>query len=118
MQEYPSDFANLKEAFVVLKNYCPEGYDGYMQMRKGVFPVGSEGALPVKFKHLLFALFDLERGCDDGARFHVKEALDFGLTVQELAEALLISLMLTGVSTYLRGYTLIPWAEEYLKGKE
>ncbi len=117
MQDVSADFKNLKNAFDVLKRYSPDGYNGYMQMRSEIFPVASEGALPVKFKHLLFALFDLERGFDEGAQFHVKEALNFGMTVEELTEALLISLMLTGVSTYLRGYGLIPWVEEYLKTK-
>ncbi len=107
-QKIGAVFSNFKE-----KNN--KAYSGYMQIRQSIFPEGAEGAIPGKYKHLIFALFDLERAYDEGYRAHIGAAVQLGLTSEELSEALNISLILTGVSTFLRGYELIEFVESNSK---
>jgi alkylhydroperoxidase/carboxymuconolactone decarboxylase family protein YurZ len=100
-----------------LNKYQSEAYSGYMKMRSTIFKAGDQGYIPTKYKHLLFAIFDLTKGYLDGMRHHVRAAIDSGLTIQELTEGMVMVMMLTGIPSFLLGSEVLPWAEGYIKEK-
>lgn len=106
------------DALGVLKHYQSCAYDGYITMRGTIFKTGDEGHIPTKYKHLFFAVFDLTKGYLDGMKHHVKIAIDSGLTIEELTEGMVMTLMLTGIPSFLLGSEVLPWAEEYISRKQ
>jgi alkylhydroperoxidase/carboxymuconolactone decarboxylase family protein YurZ len=86
----------------------PEMFAGYMDIRQWVMRDEPEGALPRKYKHLIFALLDMVYGNNAGAENHLRAGLRTGLKVDELLEAMGQILIVGGVGVYGRtGYAVL-----------
>ena len=87
-------------------------------MRKEVSKEPPEGALPKKYKDLIFTILDCVSGEVHGAKAHAVAAVDSGLTMKELVEGFVIAVMVTGIPTLCNlGVQAINAAEERLEGK-
>jgi alkylhydroperoxidase/carboxymuconolactone decarboxylase family protein YurZ len=86
------DFADL------LSRYKPEALESYFAMRSSVMKDTREGgALPLKFKEILYVVLDSIAYNSEGAIAHARAAIRAGATTEELAEALIIMAMLMGM---------------------
>ncbi len=82
----------------ILSKYNPEALEGYFAMRSSVMKDSRKGgALPLKFKEILYVVLDSVTNNTDGAIAHAKAAINAGATTNELAEALVLMAMLTGM---------------------
>ena len=61
-----------------------------------------KGALPKKFKEILFVVMDAIVGNVEGGKAHAKAAVRSGATIREIAEALGLMAYVTGFSTLER----------------
>jgi alkylhydroperoxidase/carboxymuconolactone decarboxylase family protein YurZ len=95
----------------LLQKYLPDALNGYLIMRDSV----NSGALPAKYRELIFTLLD---SIDDelaGAKAHSIAALKAGLTPQEMVEAFTIVAMVKGINVMCKsGVEVIKEAENYL----
>ena len=82
----------------VLSRYKPEALESYFAMRSSVMKDTKEGgALPLKFKEILYVVLDCVTYNTEGAIAHARAAIGEGATTKEIAEALVIMAMLTGM---------------------
>jgi alkylhydroperoxidase/carboxymuconolactone decarboxylase family protein YurZ len=79
-----------------LIDLAPGALPGYVALRE--FAYG--GALDRRTVELLFAVLDVVEGHTEAAKAHVEEAVKAGLTVPQLAEALTVAMMVSGISTF------------------
>lgn len=108
----------IPDSFVTMARVAPEAFDGYTRMREWALRPPPEGHLPVKYKHLLFAVLDAVRDNEHGALLHTKIAVEEGLTVGEMTEAAVIMLMLHGVNSWgKQGRHMIEYAEKVARGE-
>ena len=109
----------LPDSFATLARVAPEAFDGYSRMREWAMRLPPEGHLPLKYKHLLFVVMDALHDNQHGALLHTRAAIDAGLTLGELTEAMVIMLMLHGVNTWgKQGRYIIEYAEKLLAEKD
>lgn len=103
----------------ILSRYRPEALESYFSMRSSVMKDTKEGgALPLKFKEILFVVLDCVTYNSKGAVAHARAAIDAGATTNEMAEALVIMGMLTGMPTLeVVGTKAFKVAEEHERKK-
>jgi alkylhydroperoxidase/carboxymuconolactone decarboxylase family protein YurZ len=98
----PAAFA-LPREFEVLLRHAPDAFAGYGMLRAGVMrDTDHGGALDLRTKELLFTVLDVALGATDGAKRHAANAIGLGLTVPQLAEALVQCVMAAGITTWNR----------------
>jgi len=118
IQYYEKQLGWVPPFVKVLAKYSPGALDGYLAMRKEVSKEPPEGALPKKYKDLIFTILDCVSGELHGAQAHAVAAVDAGLTMKELVEGFVIAVMVTGIPTLCNlGVQAINAAEERLEGK-
>jgi len=103
----------------VLSRYNPEALESYFAMRSSVMKdVKDGGALPLKFKEILYVVLDCITYNTEGAIAHARAAVDEGATTKELAEALVLMAMITGMPKFeVVGTKAFKAAEEYSRKK-
>lgn len=79
-----------------LIDHAPGALAGYVALRE--FAYG--GALDRRTIELLFAVLDVVEGHTEAAKAHAAEAMKAGLTVPQLAEALAVAMLVSGISTF------------------
>ncbi len=98
----PESFA-LPREFEVLLRHAPDAFAGYGMLRAHVMRDTTQGgALDLKTKELLFTVLDVALGATDGAKRHAANAIGLGLTLPQLAEALVQCVMAAGITTWNR----------------
>lgn len=118
LQHYQQTLGNIPPPINALWKYDPVTLEGYTIIRKRIMKKPPEGALPVKIKELIFVLLDCVVGNLEGAKNHVRAALKVGLTMDELVEALVQVMMVTGISSWgMVGYKVVEFAEKISKKK-
>ena len=94
-----------------LGNIDQKVFDGFRLMHK--YAMDPKGAIPLKYRHLIFVVIGVQTGNEYGAFRHLHSAMKDGLTVEELKEALAIGIMTTGVIPYTKlGMRLLSEAQE------
>lgn len=115
LKHYEETLGNVPEAISVLFKYDPVALEGYTMMRKRIMGQAPDGALPLKIKELIFVLLDCVVGNLDGAKNHVRAAIRAGLSMEELVEALVQALMVTGIASWgMVGYKVVEFAESII----
>jgi alkylhydroperoxidase/carboxymuconolactone decarboxylase family protein YurZ len=79
-----------------LIDLAPGALPGYLALRE--FAYG--GALDRRTVELLFTVLDVVEGHTEAAKAHAEEAVKGGLTVPQLAEALTVVMMVSGISAF------------------
>ncbi len=91
--------------------YCPEVFEGFMTLRQGACMAPPGGWLPLKYKELV--LVAIECAIVVPSKGHARRAIDEGATLQEVAEAVCLCIMLGGMVTYMHsGRFALQAAEE------
>lgn len=97
----------------VLSKYSPDGLNGYLVMRESI----ENGTLPKKTRELIFTILDSLDDEVSGAKAHAVAAIESGLTMEELVEALVIVTIVKGINVLCKtGVEVIEAAE--IKWKE
>ena len=82
----------------LLSRYKPDALESFFALRSSVMKdPPKEGALPLKFKEILYVVLDSVTYNTEGAIAHARAAIKAGANTKELAEALIIMAILTGM---------------------
>lgn len=99
-----------------LSDNMPEVFAGYTDIRQWVMQPDTEGAMPRKYKHLIFCLLDCVYGNVPGAENHGRAAFRRGPAVDEMLEGMALVLIVGGIGVYgTTGYKVL---DSVLKSKE
>lgn len=104
----------IPEPLRLLGEEAPDALQGYYLMRNWFQREPPEGAMPKKYKEILFVALDIILGAPvEFAEAHVKAAIKAGAKSQEISEAVVLTLMLAGMPKYMStGYKMIKAALE------
>lgn len=98
---FQATHGRVPDAFQLLQQHAPAAFAGYGLIRQSVMrDVADGGALDLRTKELIFAVLDVMSGAVVGAKAHAGNALRLGLTVEQLAEALVQCIMAGGITTW------------------
>ena len=99
-EHYRQQLGGVPKPVAGLQTHAPEFFAGLAAARAAV--MDSEGGLDRATKELLFIVLDVAYDNLEGALVHVKAAMDAGLTLEALKEALLLTVYVGGVATWAR----------------
>lgn len=95
-----------------LERHAPQALAGYMRTRDFIYRDVDEGGLDLKTKELIYVVLDTATGNLPGAKNHLGAAIKAGLTVPELAQALIQVMTVCGITTWGQtGYHVLDHAE-------
>lgn len=98
---FEATHGSVPDAFTLLQQHAPSAFAGYGLMRQGVMrDTADGGALDLRTKELIFVVLDVMAGAATGAKAHAANALRLGLSVEQLAEALVQCIMAGGITTW------------------
>ena len=101
VDSFMATFGRVPENFHLMAEHAPGAFAGYALMRDFVMrDTAAGGALDLKTKELIFALLDTVVGQTNGAKNHAAAAMKLGLTLPELTEGLMQTLMVGGITTW------------------
>ncbi|MSP96461.1 MAG: carboxymuconolactone decarboxylase family protein [Betaproteobacteria bacterium] len=100
VRHFEETMGHLPVQMKTLSSNMPEVFAGYMDIRQWVMREPPEGAMPRKYKHLIFTLLDCVYNNGPGAENHARAALRRGLTVDELLEGMGQVLIVGGIGVY------------------
>ncbi|HYF18456.1 MAG TPA: hypothetical protein VEA40_11365 [Ramlibacter sp.] len=105
---FEATMGHLPIQMKTMSERMPEMFAGYMDIRQWVMRDPPDGAMPRKYKHLIFTLLDLVYTNAAGAENHARAALRNGLTIDELLEGVGQVLIVGGVGVYgTTGYKVL-----------
>jgi alkylhydroperoxidase/carboxymuconolactone decarboxylase family protein YurZ len=90
----------LPEPIRAMADYAPEALVAYQQFKDYLYKPPGDAALDLKTKELIYVVLDTATGNLAGANNHLRAAVDQGLTVAELAEALIQVMNVCGITTW------------------
>lgn len=92
---------SMPEALVDLARHAPEAFDAYSAMRANLLKTPEQGAkLPLKYKHLIIAVLDVQRDEPIGMNNHIRAAMLAGATAEEVTEAILLGIIVNGMPAW------------------
>jgi len=97
---YMSVLGTMPEPIRAMAEYAPEALVAYQAFKDYLYKPAGEGALDLKTKELIYVVLDTATGNLPGANNHLRAAVDQGLTVPELAEALIQVMNVCGITTW------------------
>jgi alkylhydroperoxidase/carboxymuconolactone decarboxylase family protein YurZ len=100
VEHFEMTMGHLPIQMKTMSERMPQVFAGYMDIRTWVMRDPPEGAMPRKYKHLIFTLLDCIYGNDKGAENHARAALRRGLSIDELLEGMVQVLIVGGVGVY------------------
>ncbi len=118
LDHFMGTLGNIPEPIRAMRDYAPEALIGYTQTRKYLMRRPPEGALDLRTKELVYVLLDVVTGNLSGAKNHLHAAMREGLTVSQLAEALMQTMAVCGITTWGQtGWRLCDYAAQIERGE-
>lgn len=106
----------LPEPIRAMAEYAPQALVAYQQFKDYLYQPPGRAALDLKTKELIYVVLDTATGNLAGANNHLRAAVDQGLTVPELAEALIQVMNVCGITTWGQtGYKVLDEARRLTK---
>lgn len=90
----------IPEPIRAMAEYAPEALVAYQQFKDYLYKPDGQAALDLKTKELIYVVLDTATGNLAGANNHLRAAVEQGLTVPELAEALIQVMNVCGITTW------------------
>lgn len=97
---YVEVLGTIPEPIRAMAEYAPEALVAYQHFKDYLYKPAGEAALDLKTKELIYVVLDTATGNLPGANNHLRAAVDQGLTVPELAEALIQVMNVCGITTW------------------
>ena len=108
----------LPEPIRAMADYAPEALVAYQQFKDYLYKPDGDAALDLKTKELIYVVLDTATGNLAGANNHLRAAVDQGLTVPELAEALIQVMNVCGITTWGQtGYKVLDEARRLTQSR-
>jgi alkylhydroperoxidase/carboxymuconolactone decarboxylase family protein YurZ len=108
----------LPEPIRAMAEYAPEALVAYQHFKDYLYKPPGEAALDLKTKELIYVVLDTATGNLAGANNHLRAALNEGLTVPELAEALIQVMNVCGITTWGQtGYKVLDEARRLVEAR-
>ncbi len=110
---------DVMKDFELLLAYCPDVATRWMEFRQAVFPDAPEGGLSAKERELITTAIEVAaKKTNPPPEGHARKAMEAGATVQELAEAISICVLLAGMVTYRESgrfalRAAVEWAQQH-----
>ena len=102
----------LPEPIRAMAEYAPEALVAYQHFKDYLYQPAGQAALDLKTKELIYVVLDTATGNLAGANNHLRAAVDQGLTVPELAEAMIQVMNVCGITTFGQtGYKVLDEAK-------
>ena len=118
LDHFMGTLGNIPEPIRAMADYAPEALVGYTRTRKYLMRRPPEGALDMRTKELVYVLLDVVTGNLAGAKNHLHAAMREGLTVPQLAEALMQTMAVCGITTWGQaGWRLCDYAAAIERGE-
>ena len=110
----------LPEPIRAMAEYAPQALVAYQHFKDYLYQPEGQAALDLKTKELIYVVLDTATGNLSGANNHLRAAVDQGLTVPELAEAMIQVMNVCGITTFGQtGYKVLDEAKRLTtKGKK
>lgn len=119
LDHFEETLGNVPEAIRAMIEYAPEYFDGYIRMRKYIYQSPPKDQLDLKTTELIYVILDTVTENLDGAKNHLRPALDAGLTTGELMQAMMQVVHVRGITPWgTTGWKLMDYAVEYVKDKD
>ena len=93
MGEFKELIAGLAGPTRELRDAAPEAWAGFAALHKAAV---ADGVLPAKTKELMALVAAVVKHCDGCIAYHAKAAARRGATIEEVAEALSVALLMDG----------------------
>jgi alkylhydroperoxidase/carboxymuconolactone decarboxylase family protein YurZ len=117
-QHYLDVLGVLPEPIRAMAEYAPEALLAYQHFKDYLYKPAGEAALDLKVKELIYVVLDTATGNLPGANNHLRAAVDQGLTMRELAEALIQVMNVCGITTWGQtGYKVLDEAKRLIAAK-
>lgn len=108
----------LPEPIRAMAEYAPEALVAYQHFKDYLYKPPGEAALDLKTKELIYVVLDTATGNLAGANNHLRAAMNEGLTVPELAEALIQVMNVCGITTWGQtGYKVLDEARRLVEAR-
>lgn len=108
----------LPEPIRAMAEYAPEALVAYQRFKDYLYKPHGDAALDLKTKELIYVVLDTATGNLAGANNHLRAAVEQGLTVPELAEALIQVMNVCGITTWGQtGYKVLDEAKRLTEPK-
>ena len=118
LDHFIGTLGNIPEPIRAMADYAPEALIGYTRTRSYLMRRPPEGALDMRTKELVYVLLDVVTGNLAGAKNHLHAAMREGLTVAQLAEALMQTMAVCGITTWGQtGWRLCDYAASIERGE-
>ena len=115
---FTSVLGTLPEPIRAMADYAPEALVAYMQFKDYLYKPPGEAALDLKTKELIYVILDTATGNLAGANNHLRAAVDQGLSVGELAEAMIQVMNVCGITVWGQtGYKVLDEARRLIDAK-
>ena len=118
LDHFVGTLGNIPEPIRAMADYAPDALVGYTHTRRYLMRRPPEGALDMRTKELVYVLLDVVTGNLSGAKNHLHAAMREGLTVAQLAEALMQTMAVCGITTWGQaGWRLCDYAAAIERGE-
>ncbi len=115
---YTEVLGTIPEPIRAMAEYAPEALVAYQHFKDYLYKPAGEAALDLKTKELIYVVLDTATGNLPGANNHLRAAVDQGLTVPELAEALIQVMNVCGITTWGQtGYKVLDECKRLTEAK-
>lgn len=110
-RHFVETLGGLPDAVRVMLEHAPAAAAGYLDLRAYVHRGPEEGGLDPVARELLFVALDVVEDHGEAAKAHAEQALKAGATVAQIAQALVIAMMVSGISTWSKtGHAVVAHA--------
>ena len=118
LDHFMGTLGNIPDPIRAMAEYAPDALVGYTRTRKYLMRHPPEGALDMRTKELIYVLLDVVTGNLAGAKNHLHAAMREGLSVPQLAEALMQTMAVCGITTWGQaGWRLCDYAAAIERGE-
>ena len=118
LDHFEKTLGNVPEPIRAMIEYAPEYFEGYIRMREYIYQEPPKDQLDLKTTELIYAFLDTVTGNLDGAKNHLRPALEAGLTTGELMQAMMQVVHVCDITTWGKtGYKLMDYAAEFTRGE-
>jgi alkylhydroperoxidase/carboxymuconolactone decarboxylase family protein YurZ len=115
---YTEVLGTVPEPIRAMAEYAPEALVAYQHFKDYLYKPEGQAALDLKTKELIYVVLDTATGNLPGANNHLRAAVDQGLTVPELAEALIQVMNVCGITTWGQtGYKVLDECKRLTQAK-
>ncbi len=107
-RHFAHTLGQLPAAVQTMAQHAPAALDGYLALREYAHGEPPVGHLDAKTRELLFVALDVAAGHIDAAKAHAVSAVKAGATVEAVAQACVITMMVSGIHTWSQyGYAVV-----------